>query len=186
MPEPTSTTATAPKVDEVQKITLQIGQSQRVFTVHGKKVRGRDIMEPVAVPEVDINDQTWLASLMQMVGVPNLIGVLVRDVIRPAAFAASEIGFTDKGFNALKYLEAFKAEFDLRRKSAGLKKSEILEQRAKFADELSELIVKATSGQWVEADKNRLLQIRLELAKLSELIAKKDRRGKAPESTPAK
>lgn len=179
--------STEPKKEpEVQKVPMTLGNTPTVWSIFGKKVRGKEEEKEVCLPDVPTDTLAFINAVAAMVGIPNFVAAVNRELFRPYAYSASEDGFKDGRFNSVKFLEAFKAEFDPRQsKSRGPKKAEIIEMRAKFTEELTELIVKATSGQWTEADKNRFMVIKVELARLGELQAKKDRRGKAPESKPA-
>lgn len=182
---PTAPTAPAPTPDVI-KTSLDIAGSPFNWSIHSRKVKGKEEEKEVCIPDVPTDTLAFVLAVAKMVGIPNFVGALNREVFRPAAYSASEDGFKDGRFNGVKFLEAFKAEFDPRQaKSRGPKKAEIIEARAKFTEELTELIVKATSGNWSEADKNRFMVIKVELAKLGELQAKKDRRGKAPEAKAA-
>jgi len=176
------------KEPEVQKVNITVGNKVIVHEIFSRSQRGSkgEIQEPICVPVLDVNDAGVVHAYMQLVGVPNFISTLNREILRPAAFEASEVGFTEQGFNHIKYLENYKGYFDIRQaKSRGPKKADILQSQAAFAEELTTLMVKHMAGQLLESDKNRFLQIKTELAKLAVLLAKKERKGKAPTSEPA-
>ena len=182
---PTAAPAVDKPEDEVQEVMIQVADTKILHKIHNRKKRGKDEMEPVCIPEIPTDSMAGINAYIKLVGVPNFVGTFVREILRPASFEASAAGITETGFNAVKYLEDLKAYFDPRQaKSRGPKKIELYQMQNKFVEELTTLMVKASAGQLQEADKNRFLQIKLELAKIGEAIAKKDRRGKAPTTAP--
>ena len=127
-----------------------------------------------------------LLAIASFVGEENFVATITRDILRDAFAEASAKAFTDTGFNDVLLCEDIKSFFDPRKaKERGPKKAEILERQAGLATELTELLTAASEGNWGEAEKNRLLSIKLEMAQLGEALAKKTRRGKAPKSEKA-
>ena len=182
---PTAAPAVDKPEEDVQEVMVQVADTKILHKIHNRKKRGKDEMEPVCIPEIPTDSMAGINAYIKLVGVPNFVGTFIREILRPAAFEASAAGITETGFNAVKYLEDLKAYFDPRQaKSRGPKKIELYQMQNTFVEELTTLMAKAAAGQLQEADKNRFLQIKLELAKIGEAIAKKDRRGKAPTTAP--
>lgn len=158
-----------------------------------RKQRGKDVQLPIAKPVFDISaegiDATWqrITKLFKWIGLPNVVASLTREVLAPAALEASEKGFANEEFDHVQFWEAFRATFDPReRKKGGPTLKEIGEKLVALANELLEFVTKLSSGEPLsEPEQNRFAQIKIEHVKLTELKAKKERRGKAPKAKPA-
>jgi hypothetical protein len=170
-----------PKAPEIQVVEIKISDRGITHEIHEKRRRGKDEIQPICLPVLQTDKLDDLLAYARLVGVTNFVATVNRDILRPAAYEASEVGFSETGFNQVKYLEDFKSYFDPRaQKSRGPKKADIIAAQAKLAEELTELVVKMQAGQFGEPEKNRFMVIKVEMAKLGELKAKKERRGKAP------
>ena len=174
---------------EVEKTTTQVALSENnTITVElfPQKKRGtKDVYLSRAIPVVKNLDDVlaWLDIIPE----EHFVAVINRDILREAALDASDAAYKDpNAFNSVAWLEEIKAYFDPRKQSSrGPTKAEITEAQTKYSEELTELTAQALEGNIDEAGKNRFLQIRMELKKLSDLLAKKTRRGKAPKSEAA-
>jgi hypothetical protein len=151
-----------------------------------KKRGSKDVYLSRAIPVVKTLDDVlmWL----DIVPEEHFVAVINRDILREAALDASDAAYKDpNAFNSVAWLEEIKAYFDPRKQSSrGPTKAEITEAQTKYSEELTELTAAALEGNIDEAGKNRFLQIRMELKKLSDLLAKKTRRGKAPKTEAVK
>ena len=167
----------------VTKVSLGNDVSVDVELFTAKKRGAKDVFLSRAVPVVKNLDDLlgWVGTVIPE---EHFVAVINRDVIREAALEASEAAYKDpEKFNSIAWLEAIKDYFDPRKAtSRGPTKAQITEQQTQYSEELTELTAAALEGTIDEAGKNRFLQIRMELKKLADLLAKKSRRGKAPKA----